>query len=653
MKRKPQHRRTAIRIAGIAILVCALFAVVSPAASQTNIDLVEIVDIDTTAFPDVTIQARVVGPDRLPVEVLNADAVILAENGIEQPFTHVTVDAGAQVALVIDLGAGSDSHGVTGEPRYLELAALAERYIEGMGSNDSAMLVVQDEAGMGVVQTMTSSKDQLRAALAALEPNYGTATNGLAAVQLAIEELQAITGSSKTQAVVFLTTGVQNAINPGYAAVETFAKEFGIPIYAVLSHATESTFGPRLEELAANTNGRYAFYVSDADPAVEDIFAGLELMRVQFKFTFRSTDGTNAERSIVIRARGGGSGAPQDYWSYAVSLADPVVVVDDPVSGAEIIRKAETWDQNPDSIRPSSANVIAHLEWPDGYPRRIESAQFYVDGEAYGPPLMDTAPGDNLLFGWDLRTYRTQGDNLARLEIQVVDELGYIARSDEMQVAVVVDIPAPPPEEVIEEPACTMDDGLLVYLRCFIFEGAGMIALVIALATLIIVMIIWRNRRQIAQTAERATEAASEAVSRVTRPAGQPRAAAAYLTIIRGGSPALEGRKFSVPLGTITPIGRDRSQVVIALPDEENSVISRKHCEIRDADGVFRLRDFASKYGTYLNNVRLAELGSEVLHHGDEIALGPIERGGILFRFELAMEDVDVEEVDEDEVVEE
>jgi pSer/pThr/pTyr-binding forkhead associated (FHA) protein len=645
MKRKPQRSRAAIRIAGIAILVCALFAVVSPAASQTNIDLIEIVDIDTSAFPDVTIQARVVGPDRLPVPVLSADSITLAENGIAQPFTHTTVDAGAQVALVIDLGAGSDSYGVTGEARYLELAALAERYIEGMGTNDSAMLVVQDETGLSVAQTMTSSKDQLRAALAALEPNYGTATNGLAAVQMAIEELQAITGASKTQAVVFLTTGVQNAIEPGYASVETFAKEFGIPIYAVLSHATESTFGPRLEELAANTNGRYAFYAGDADPMVEEVFAGLELMRVQFKFTFHSTEGTNAERSIVLQARGGGSSAPQDYLSYAVSLADPVVVIDDPVSGAEIVREAETWNQNPDSIRPSSANVIAHLEWPDGYPRRIESAQFFVDGEEYGPPLMDTAPGDNLLFGWDLRPYRTQGDNLARLEIQVVDELGFIARSDETQVAVVVDIPAPPPEEVIEEPVCSMDDGLLAYLRCFIFEGAGMIALVIALAALIIVMIIWRNRRQIAQTAERATEA----VGRVTRPAGHPRTAAAYLTVIRGGGPELEGQKFAVPRGTITPIGRDRSQVVIALPDEENSVISRKHCEIREADGVFRLRDFASKYGTYLNNVRLAELGSEVLHHGDEVTLGPIERGGILFKFEIVMEEVGEEEVEGEE----
>jgi pSer/pThr/pTyr-binding forkhead associated (FHA) protein len=54
------------------------------------------------------------------------------------------------------------------------------------------------------------------------------------------------------------------------------------------------------------------------------------------------------------------------------------------------------------------------------------------------------------------------------------------------------------------------------------------------------------------------------------------------------------------------------------------------------------LRDFASTYGTYLNGVKLPELGVEILHHDDEISLGPIERGGVLLRFELVLTDEDM-----------
>ena len=94
----------------------------------------------------------------------------------------------------------------------------------------------------------------------------------------------------------------------------------------------------------------------------------------------------------------------------------------------------------------------------------------------------------------------------------------------------------------------------------------------------------------------------------------------------------------------MTPIGRDKSQVEIVFSDDEHSVVSRKHCEIRQEDDMFKLRDFAATYGTFLNGTRLEELGIEELHHGDQIGLGPIERGGILLRFDVILHDDNVPE---------
>ncbi len=176
---------------------------------------------------------------------------------------------------------------------------------------------------------------------------------------------------------------------------------------------------------------------------------------------------------------------------------------------------------------------------------------------------------------------------------------------------------------------------------CYVNSLAGITALVIAIPTLILAMLAWRNRQHISTTIMQAGEQVTEAMARITRPMDNGRDASAYLFVLHG-DPYLVGKRFPIYAGTVTPIGRDRSQVEIVFPDEENSVISRKHCEIRQEGNGFMLRDFASTYGTYLNGVRLPELAVEPLHHGDEIALGPIERGGILMRFEVPLLDEDM-----------
>ncbi len=92
--------------------------------------------------------------------------------------------------------------------------------------------------------------------------------------------------------------------------------------------------------------------------------------------------------------------------------------------------------------------------------------------------------------------------------------------------------------------------------------------------------------------------------------------------------------RFPLYAGHITPIGRDAEQAEILLNGEASNVVGRKHCEIRYEDGRFKLRDFASMTGTFLNGARLPELAIEPLEDGDEIAVGPPEEGGVVLRFE-------------------
>ncbi len=64
-------------------------------------------------------------------------------------------------------------------------------------------------------------------------------------------------------------------------------------------------------------------------------------------------------------------------------------------------------------------------------------------------------------------------------------------------------------------------------------------------------------------------------------------------------------------------IGRDeRCDIRIALPE-----VSRRHAEIRLADGRLTLTDLGSANGTYVNNVRADQ---HALRAGDYIIIGPL-----------------------------
>jgi hypothetical protein len=91
-------------------------------------------------------------------------------------------------------------------------------------------------------------------------------------------------------------------------------------------------------------------------------------------------------------------------------------------------------------------------------------------------------------------------------------------------------------------------------------------------------------------------------------------------------------------INTPTPLGRDiRQAEVVFQTDIEHSIISRYHCVIDEQDGIFHIRDYGSQHGTFVNGLRLQEGGEgQILRDGDQIALGPVERGGVLLQFQSA-----------------
>src|SRR5688572_13790341 len=68
---------------------------------------------------------------------------------------------------------------------------------------------------------------------------------------------------------------------------------------------------------------------------------------------------------------------------------------------------------------------------------------------------------------------------------------------------------------------------------------------------------------------------------------------------------------------------RSESDVQVSGPD-----VSRLHAELVQADGVVRLRDCGSKFGTFVNGERIVD---QVLRPGDAIRLGRADQVQITF----------------------
>jgi len=78
-------------------------------------------------------------------------------------------------------------------------------------------------------------------------------------------------------------------------------------------------------------------------------------------------------------------------------------------------------------------------------------------------------------------------------------------------------------------------------------------------------------------------------------------------------------KSFSLP-STVTVIGR-RQDCDLCIP---LMLVSRRHCEINQDQGMLKIRDLGSRNGTYVNGKRIDEANIQA---GDYVQIGPVTFG--------------------------
>ncbi len=572
---------------------------------------VRITAVDSAAFPTVKVRVLTTTAGSGPVEDLSR--LVLRENGVPIPeATAAQVPVGVDVALVVDANTDfllfDDNSGLSRRDQLAAgIARFAEQFMNPDGL-DRVSIIVPDETGTGAAFLLTDAArpGDVAAAINTYNPVAPGATPLQAMMTAAIEHL-AGSEDGRFQAVLLYTDGARLPRQLDYPALVEAAQAARIPIYVAILGADASA-----EEIA-NATGLFdptnGSYVHMPNPeAADPIYAIFEAQGQQTELSYPSALRQNGAHQVSVSL-----GNVRDAAEFELLLAAPEITVEPPTSP---VRRAGSAIDTPLALlQPAVLPLTARINWPDGQPRRIVEMFFRVNDVAQPLATLPVADADgNLPLVWDI----SQSDaGVYRLDIEIVDELGFRVAAEPLEIAIEVARPSPPtptpaPTRVPAPPLSERLDGPLLP-----------VLLILALVAVVAGTIAGLRRR-----AAKSPSAAEVAVPRIV-PAADPRPADGHVAVLvwqaKDGS---LGDQIELTAADVT-LGCDPEAVDIII---EAPGISRLHARIRrTATEEYWLYDEGSAAGTFLNYERLA-LAPKMLQHNDLVQLGQVT---LRFRLEL------------------
>jgi hypothetical protein len=618
-------RRFFTRVFTGCFLLTALgfFLTVDVVRSQAVAATLQIIKIDSSAFPEIRVQILVLGPGGLESAAPTRESLSVSENNRAVEYEIEQQEMGVEIGFVMDAGMGLINGGATGATRLQEMKdAVAELTQDPLllTGKDVFYVVAEEPSGPQVLVNPETPATQIPAILGQYNPpttyNYAYPLEGVSAL-LDYFAKENSAGNGRAQAIVVLS-GTLN-VNQRFplASVVNKANLMGVHVYTVQTrHAMAQQ--ETLEQLAEETGGRFFFYTAEGAPSLSGLKPLLTGLRKQYILTYRSPNSESGTRVVAVGLQFGQSEKPA-LMQYDITVEPPVAVIRSPGEDQTVKAQLYAPTEDPKATPATGIVVTASVSWPDGHPRNIKQATLLVNGE---PQAAVSNPSEQLTFVWNPAENFTYGP--ATLQIQIEDELGLVGLSDQIVVRIEAGSSSPFAfcSSGSKSPLCTLSlNSILAFL-----------ALGFAIAAVVLVVVF---RRQVAGTAEQAVGAASDFIQEVGetlrfkgRVGGASRATLVDLDGNTGtGRPSFE-------LHGTTSMGRSKTNAdLVFQANQADSPISRLHCTILEEDGAFFLRDDQSANGTYLNGVRLVPMERNPLKDGDEIQLANPERKGVRLQF--------------------
>lgn len=605
------NRRTAGRllfyIAGLAALLQGL-----PLAAQQvqrEVNDVRITAVDTADFPSVSVRLVTTTAGSAPISDLSR--LVLRENGVPIPDTTTArTPVGVDLVMVIDANADfllfDDRSGLS---RRDKVAAGITRYSEqfmDQAGLDRVSIIVPDETGAGA--TFLTQDVNRPGDLAGAVNGYNPPATGATPLQaMMIAALDHLTASEngRFQAILLFTDGARLDRQLDFQALAEAAQAAGIPLYAAVLGAEASA-----EELAnvgrlhEPTNG-LAVHMPEPESA-DPLYSLFQAQGQQPQLTYRSDIRQNGTHEVSVSL-----GNVRDTAPFELSLAAPEVSI---VAPQTSVRRAGSAVDTPLALlQPAVLPLTVNVTWPDGRPRELTEIIFRVDGVAQpvGAALAPDGTG-GLPLPWDI-SGRDAG--VYRLDVEVVDALGFRTSAAPLEIAIEVARPSPPTPtpQPTRTPAPSISElpgGPQLLIAMPLIAGAAAVGW-------------WLRRRS-------RRPATSEPLPppRIVPADESPPVDGHVAVLVWQPDDGRPSEQIELTAADVT-LGRDPEAVDIIIEDPG---ISRLHARIRrTATGEYWLYDEGSEAGTALNYERLG-LAPRQLQHNDVVQLGRVT---LRFRLEL------------------
>lgn len=610
-------------------ILLLLLGNVLPAAAQSG-QTYFITEVDAAAFPQVSFSLRAVDLANNAVTGLNATNLAVYENGQQVQGVEITPHSDGPITYVFVIDQGSAANYTLIGLNVIRSTAttlVSGGYFDD-GRDTVLVLGRQNVSGDQTVELMPPT--QAGSDLTTWAANFNFArgsgrTKGLLGVEDAIARVNQLVPvpGSQTTAIIYITRYIED---PTRTVAETAAQNTaalartGYISVHVLQTDPNQLQSSALEILAEASDGSYAgIRASTALGAATTMYESIDAQRTYYSVAYRSPVAESGERQITINTpERPGQGV---IGLYNIELEPPALSIVEPVPGSTV-RSEPKYAPDGETLvfETTRIRVAAEIDWPDGFPRQLQSAELLVNGVVEDRVGIG---GEQAMveFSWDLSDVTEVGSNAIELEVRATDELGLEGSTDSNVNVEVTLPPTPEPEGLQITPT-------------FFLVGTPLLCVLGVLTAGVVGGAIYFIRRRSGPGVVTADEAPDEVGATVMGPEAVGGLALATLTVIEGPKGLIDE-----PLKIITEkttLGRHPSLTDLSFYADEPSSVSRIHCTIELVDKVFQVTDNNSSGGTRLNGRKIQPDTPVDLADGDELVLGDLARRGVKLRFNYA-----------------
>ncbi|MHA1279109.1 MAG: FHA domain-containing protein [Candidatus Helarchaeota archaeon] len=616
----------------VTIISCVLLGIFGSAVhAQSNNPPTSICVVgqpDTSNFPYVGVEFRALDINKNSVSYLDRSSVSIKEEGEISQLSSLSPNVrgvGLNINFVFDRGNRTDQKLVKAvlqrfATRHMASGLDTVSLFSAGNENERSSLLFGPETSANNFSVTIEN-------LSVISRKYPG--SGLMGIEEAINSMRGQNTSCSEPNIVLGIIG-DDVVASNFDKISLIEKALNANTKIVIVHSVKagSSSSKVFEEIASGTGGEYypinydgAGEFSDLD---QTLFTQLVDSRLSFTANYRSKVGVAGQRNVEILLSNGLAQTDSNKTSYAVLLSSPKITLLNPTDGSKIVRNAKTYVDPEFVYDVDTQNIEWRVDWEDSYPREITLFRINMitstGTETIGEITPSTSDDDLHRYEWDLREIRQEGANPYGIQIEAIDELGLVGKTNVSNVIVENFIPEAVAAQTTKQ---IQRAAQLAQWQLYILYGLLLI--------LVILAIIFRKRIQRAFAEGGAINVVVEKVRKtiIGGARGGRRKVKAKLNVHR---PVQEMKSI---FAESVILGRDPKQADITFftPAAECSV-SGKHAQLILKSDGWQIIGISSSQSPIFIDGEQQRLHTEIpITTGTKIELGYEDMGSAFFEF--------------------